>query len=92
MSGVQPPPIKTPPRLLADPELSGFFKQLLQSVYLLFVQAKDLNPARISAGTATPEGAVTGAVGDLFLRTDGGASSTLYVKESGTGNAGWTAK
>ena len=24
--------------------------------------------------------------------TDGGAGTTLYVKESGTGNTGWTAK
>lgn len=31
-------------------------------------------------------------VGSLFTRTDGGASTTLYVKESGTGNTGWVAK
>ena len=43
-------------------------------------------------GTGTPEGAVTAPVGSLFTRTDGGASTTLYVKESGTGNTGWAAK
>jgi hypothetical protein len=43
-------------------------------------------------GTGTPEGAVTAPVGTLFLRTDGGAGTTLYVKESGTGNTGWAAK
>lgn len=42
--------------------------------------------------TGTPEGAVTAPVGSLALRTDGGASTTLYVKTSGTGNTGWTAK
>jgi len=44
------------------------------------------------SGTGTPESAVTATVGSLFSRTDGGASTTLYVKESGTGNTGWIAK
>lgn len=47
---------------------------------------------RIVTGTGTPEGAVTAGVGTLFLRANGGASTTLYVKESGTGNTGWVAK
>lgn len=45
----------------------------------------------ISSGSGTPEGAVAASVGSLFLRTDGGASTTLYIKESGTGSAGWRA-
>jgi len=44
------------------------------------------------SGAGTPEGSVTAKVGSLFVRTDGGAGSTLYVKESGTGNTGWVAK
>jgi hypothetical protein len=49
--------------------------------------------ATIRSGTGIPEGAVTGKVGDLFLRTDGGSGSTMYVKESGNGtNTGWAAK
>lgn len=47
---------------------------------------------RVIEGTGTPEAAVTASVGTLYLRTDGGASTTLYVKESGTGNTGWVAK
>jgi hypothetical protein len=43
-------------------------------------------------GAGTPEGAVTAPVGSLFTRTDGGPLSTLYVKESGTGNTGWVGK
>ena len=43
-------------------------------------------------GSGTPEGAVTAPVGSLFTRTDGGAGTTLYVKESGAGNTGWVAK
>jgi hypothetical protein len=46
---------------------------------------------KVSTGTGSPEAAVTGAIGDLFLRTDGGAATTLYVKESGSGNTGWIA-
>lgn len=46
----------------------------------------------IKSGTGTPEGVVTAPVGSLFLRTNGGATTTLYIKESGSGNTGWTAK
>jgi hypothetical protein len=46
----------------------------------------------ITSGAGTPEGAVTAPIGSLFTRSDGGASTTLYVKESGTGNTGWIAK
>ena len=47
---------------------------------------------KIVVGSGTPEGVVTAAIGSLFLRTDGSTSTTLYVKTSGTGNTGWTAK
>jgi len=46
----------------------------------------------ISGGGGSPEGAITGSVGSLWLRTDGGASTTLYIKESGSGNTGWVGK
>lgn len=46
----------------------------------------------ISSGSGSPEGVVTAAIGSLFLNTAGGTSTTLYVKTSGTGNTGWTAK
>ena len=48
--------------------------------------------AAIFSGTGTPEAAVTAPIGSLFLRTDGGAGTTLYVKESGAGNTGWVGK
>lgn len=45
----------------------------------------------------SPEGVVTADQGSIYLRSDGGASTTLYVKESGgTGetatSTGWVAK
>lgn len=43
-------------------------------------------------GSGTPEGAVTAAVGSTYQRTDGGAGTSFYVKESGSGNTGWVAK
>jgi hypothetical protein len=46
----------------------------------------------ITSGTGSPESVVTAPVGSLYTRTDGGAGTTLYVKESGTGSTGWVAK
>lgn len=43
-------------------------------------------------GAGTPESAVTADVGSTFHRTDGGAGTSLYVKESGSGNTGWVGK
>lgn len=44
-------------------------------------------------GTGSPNGAVTGNPGDMYINDSGGASTTLYVKESGVGtNTGWVAK
>lgn len=43
-------------------------------------------------GTGSPEGVVTALVGSLYTNSSGGVSTTLYVKTSGTGSTGWTAK
>lgn len=48
------------------------------------------NNVRIFTGTGTPP-SLSGAVGSLYLRSDGGATTTLYVK-TGTGTTAWTAK
>jgi len=44
------------------------------------------------SGMGSPESVVTAPIGTLYRRLDGGAGTTLYVKESGTGNTGWSAK
>ena len=46
---------------------------------------------RDTSGAGSPEGAITANIGSTYRRTDGGASTSLYVKESGTGNTGWVA-
>lgn len=51
-----------------------------------------IGTVKIMAGTGSPEGVVTAPVGSLFLRTDGGANTTLYSKETGVGNTGWAAR
>jgi hypothetical protein len=43
-------------------------------------------------GNGSPESVQVAAVGSEYKRLDGGALTTLYVKESGTGNTGWVAK
>ena len=45
-----------------------------------------------TSGNGSPEGVVSAPVGSLYSRTDGGAGTSLYVKESGAGNTGWVGK
>jgi hypothetical protein len=46
----------------------------------------------IFAGTGSPGSVITAPIGSIYLRSDGGASTSIYIKESGTGNTGWVAK
>ena len=46
----------------------------------------------VYAGTGTPLGVVAASPGSLYLRADGGAGATLYVKETATDTTGWVAK
>jgi hypothetical protein len=48
--------------------------------------------ATVSSGTGSPESVVIAPIGSIYTRTDGGAGTTLYIKESGAGNTGWVAK
>jgi hypothetical protein len=45
-----------------------------------------------SSGAGSPEGVVTAPPGSLYSNTSGGLLTTLYFKETGTGNTGWIAK
>jgi hypothetical protein len=42
--------------------------------------------------TGTPEAQITAVVGSIACRTNGGAVTSIYIKESGAGNVGWVAK
>ncbi len=53
-----------------------------------------LLPGGISwtSGAGSPEGVVTAPIGSLYSRSDGGVLTSLYVKQSGSGNTGWAGK
>jgi len=44
------------------------------------------------SGTGSPETVVTAPIGSLYVNVSGGATTTLYVKESGALATGWVAK
>jgi hypothetical protein len=50
------------------------------------------DPIMVRAGQGSPENNVAARVGSLYLREDGGAGTTLYVKQSGSGTTGWVGK
>lgn len=81
MATLTPPAIALPPPANRDEQW--------------FVQIKDvvdrLNKA-VLQGNGSPAGSIVADVGTLYRRLDGGASTTLYIKESGSGtSAGWRA-
>lgn len=45
-----------------------------------------------TTGSGSPETVLSAPVGSLYTSTGGGVLTTLYVKTSGAGNTGWTAK
>lgn len=69
-----------------DKDDSGNFYERVSQIYL------GTGSAALYSGAGSPENVVTAVVGSLYLRTDGGAGTTLYVKQSGVGSTGWAAK
>lgn len=57
-----------------------------------FSAGVQIGSALVTSGAGSPLGVVEAPVGSIFLRSDGGASTTLYVKESGSDASGWVAK
>ena len=49
-------------------------------------------PVFTEVGNGSPEGNIQAGVGSIYKRQDGGASTTLNIKETGSGNTGWAAK
>lgn len=96
-------PLPTPPQTYD----SIYMRQLIQVLELYFGRLDSQTPVQAeyfksgngyklgdiswTSGTGSPEAVVTANIGSLYSRLDGGAGTTLYVKESGTGNTGWSA-
>lgn len=59
---------------------------------IAIVNAGPPGPSTTKSGTGSPEGVLAAPIGTLYVNLSGGTSTTLYVKTSGTGNTGWTAK
>lgn len=84
---IAPPPIRN--ALTTDPAARLMTLPWLQWLTALVEAVATGVPLR---GEGSPEGVVTADVGRLYVRTDGGAGTVLYVKESGAGSTGWAAK
>ena len=53
----------------------------------------DTQSVRDFIGYGPPEGSVTASIGSTYRRLDGGALTSIYVKESGANTAtGWVGK
>jgi parallel beta-helix repeat protein len=46
----------------------------------------------VVTGAGSPESVIAGGIGSIYHRRDGGALTSTYFKETGTGNTGWVAK
>ncbi len=66
-------------------ELNRMIRTLYDNV------AGDTDTIRDFIGYGTPEGSITAGIGSTYRRIDGGTATTLYAKESGSGNTGWRA-
>lgn len=54
---------------------------------------RESTSAPVIYGTGTPASVVVANIGTIYLRTDGGTTTTLYVKEADNGaSTGWVAK
>jgi len=93
---------ETGDRIVIDP--SGNIWPIGNSLYSSGVSAYGWNGVYVSSGsiagqtvswtsgTGSPNGVVSANTGSMYTNASGGASTTLYVKTSGSGNTGWTAK
>ncbi len=70
---------------------NGVDQTNLGSLTLASGKQISFNGTLVKTGTGSPESAVTAPIGSLFFRTDGSTGTTLYIKESGSGNTGWVA-
>lgn len=58
-------------------------------IFARYLRLGTTGATRVRTGTGSPEASVTGAIGDVYIQTDGSFGSSFWVKESGTGNTGW---
>lgn len=74
--------------------LSLYFGSLNSALYTAFQYIANVfnRMPLMYTGSGSPEGVISAKVGALYTDEAGSTSTTLYVKETGTGNTGWVAK
>lgn len=73
-------------------ELRRTIEQAFQQVGNAVQNVTFTNGLTVVTGEGSPEGVVTARVGSLYLRSDGGAGTSMYVKETGSDENGWVGK
>jgi len=73
-------------------ELFSNLTAYAESGFRWSTQTGSLNDRGLFVGSGSPEGVVTAEPGSLYCNNAGGAGTTLYVKQSGSGNTGWVGK
>lgn len=81
---------------IVDPKtgrMTRQFEDWLQELYRSVTDVALGVNQRIIAVTGTPEGNpdAVASPGSIALRSDGGVGTSVYKKETGTGNIGWVA-
>lgn len=76
-------------RIESEDDLRGFVLRVLRDAPVARL-VRQLQGAVIS-GSGSPAGVLDAPVGTLYRRLDGGAGTSLYVKEA-AGMGGWVAK
>ena len=59
---------------------------------VIVITSLSIGLANWITGNGNPNGVVTANVGSIYTNLTGSSFSTLYVKESGSGNTGWVSK
>jgi len=77
---------------VCDPTWLNWFNAIFRFINALGTRFLFNNSVQITTGVGDPNGVITAPVGSMYLRSDGGAGSTLYIKESGVLAVGWVAK
>lgn len=75
------------------PNTDSSLRFALERIELFLNEAVPVLEANVRRGAGSPEGVVTGNVGNIWLQSDGGIGTTIWIKEVGNGtNTGWDSK
>lgn len=77
---------------VADLQTSAGVRELMRMLRQVYDNVSgDAENVRTFYGVGSPESVISAGIGSVYFRTDGSTNTTLYRKESGTGNTGWVA-